>query len=149
SIIDQDVNPTEALQGLGRHRLSALGIGDVCRDSQRLTTSLLDFRNRLRARQNVRSDNISTLTCQGEAVRLAEPTSRPCDNGHSIFEPHIPLPLVVHTRLRHGLFETTCYLEYVPDKFCTTVVYTLAAAPHENAGRGVSDVQVLDRLIDT
>jgi hypothetical protein len=56
SIIDEDVNPTEALHGLCCHRLGTLGVGDICRDPQRLATGLLNFGNGLGARQDVRGD---------------------------------------------------------------------------------------------
>src|SRR5262249_27032342 len=98
SIIDQDIDSPEVLDGLGCHRLGTLSVGDVYRGPQRLTTGLLDLRHGLRTRQDVRGDDVGALACQGEAVRLSDPTGRPRDNGHAIFESHMLLPPVVSQR---------------------------------------------------
>ena len=61
--------------------------------------SLLDCGRGLGTRQDVRSDDVGALARQGEAVRLSDPTRRPRDNGHSIFESHVLLPQESHTGL--------------------------------------------------
>ena len=42
SIIDENIDPTEALHGLDSHRLGTLGIAHVRHDPQRLAAGMLD-----------------------------------------------------------------------------------------------------------